>query len=87
MDHRIDDGIDTGGGASHTISTPATEEAIAGTDHGSLKVNQTPRHVIQMGRDGSNPGGTGISIRSTWDHYPVMIVSTPVYQVAFILLG
>ena len=84
MDPRIDNRIETGGGDSHTLSTPATKEVIADAARGSAWFNWNPRHVIRTGRDCSTPCDTGIAVRYTWAHSPVMIGSPTISRACVI---
>ena len=73
MDPRMYDSIETCGKTPHTIATPMTKEIITGTARSSVWVNQTSRHVNQMGRYGSTPGDNTIAVRPPRADSPVMI--------------
>ena len=75
MDPRIDGKIATIGGASHTLSAPATKEVVEDAARDSGQVNQTLRHVSRTGRDSNNSCNTGLDVISKQDHSPFLIVS------------
>ena len=79
MDPRTYNIIATCGGYFHTLMTPTTKEVIADVACGSARVNWTHIHVIGTGRDSTTPYDTCIAIRSTWDNFPVLIVSPTEY--------
>ena len=78
MDPRIDNRTANIGGASQTLLTPATKEVVADAARGSAWVHRNPRHVIQVVRNGSTPGDTGLVVRSKPDPSPVLIGSTAI---------
>ena len=54
---------------------PVTKEVIADTACGDVWVNWTYGQVSRTGVGGSNPGDTGLAVRSKPDPSPVLIVS------------
>ena len=73
MNPRIDDRIAPIGGASQTLSTPATKEVSVHAVCGGEWVNRTLRQVSRTGVDRSTPCDTGLDVWSKPDPSPVMI--------------
>ena len=78
MGPNIDNRIATGGGDSNNLSTTATKKVIADAARSSAQNNWTHRHLIRTDKYNSIPCNTAISVRSTRDHYPVLIGSNTI---------
>ena len=78
MNPSIENRIAIIGGDYRTLPTPATKEVVADAARGSVRVNQTLRHVRRMARDGITPGKTGLAVSSKPASYPFLIGSTTI---------
>ena len=85
IDPSIDNRIETIGGYSHTLSTPATKEGVVDTTRGSARVNQILRQVSRTVRDSCTPGDTGMYVRSKPAPSPVLIRSPTMFPVCFLI--
>ena len=57
----------------HKLETIQTIEVITDAARRSVQILRNPRCVIQIDRDGTNPGNCNVAIRSPRANYPVLI--------------